>query len=335
MNVINCIIIIVSSLALIFSSGKDKTFNIERSKLLKAILPYGIILGHISAYNTDVFNIGIVGSFIVGVFFFISAYGLECKRESSNISIKKIWRRIVKLLLPLVIPIILYVCILTLKKCDATLIVSENLRSYQLILPFTWFVIILAIFYTLFYILSSIRRITNTWFFVILLISVCVFSVANFILFRDSAYTNFSSLCFPAGVIYRQQESKIIHFLRKKFNYIICFVVLLATGLIVHVNHLLPLTILIWSIMIIVISTLFNVTSNKVLNFFSDISYEVYICQGITFLFIPQHFDKYNPIIHIALTFVMTIVIAILCHFGTWHLKRITSANKWRILKVR
>lgn len=331
MNVINCILILVAVIALIFSSSKDKIFNIQRSKLLKAILPYGIIVGHISAYNTAVFNVAIVGSFIVGVFFFISAYGLECKRQADNIKIGGLWNRIFKLLLPLVVPIILYIDLLILKKCNAELIVTENLRNYQLILPFTWFIIVLAIFYVFFYVLSSIKKITNTWFFIILLISVCVFSVANFILFRESAYTNFSSLCFPAGVLYRQQESNIKHFLRKKVNYIICFVVLLATGLFDHVHYLLPFTILIWSIVIIMLSTLFNVSSNRVLNFFSDISYEVYICQGIAFLFIHQSFDKYNPIVHIALTIILTIVIAILCHFATWYLKRIISAIKWWI----
>lgn len=331
MNIINCILVLVAVIALIFSSSNEKTFNLQRSKLLKALLPYGVILGHISAYNKDVFNIAIVGSFIVGVFFFISAYGLECKRQAETIKIRGFWSRLFKLLLPLVVPIILYVDLLILKKYNSELIVTENLRNYQLILPFTWFIIVLAIFYIFFYIISSIKRIANNWFFIILLISVCVFSVANFILFRDSAYTNFSSLCFPAGVLYRQHETKIKEFLSKKYNYIICFVVLLATGLIDHVHYLLPFTILIWSIVIIMLSTLFNVSSNKVLNFFSNISYEVYICQGITFLFIPQHFNKYNPIVHITLTIILTIVIAFLCHFTTWFLKRVISAVKWWI----
>lgn len=331
MNVINFILIFVATIALLFSSSNDKTFNLQRSKLLKAILPYGIIIGHISAYNINIFNVAIIGSFIVGVFFFISAYGLECKRQAETIKIRGLWSRLFKLLLPLVVPIILYIDLLILRKCNAELIITENLRNYQLILPFTWFIIILAIFYAFFYVISSIKKITNTWFFIILLISVCVFSVANFILFRESAYTNFSSLCFPAGVLYRQHEIKIKEFLSKKVNYIFCFVVLLTTGLFDHVHHLLPLTILIWSIIIIVLTTLFNVTSNRILNFFSDISYEVYICQGITYLFIPQFFDKFNPIVHITLTIILTIVIAILCHFATWYLKRIISALKWWI----
>ncbi len=332
MNAFNCILIFVAVITLIFSSSKDKTFNIQRSKLLKAILPYGIILGHISAYNINVFNVAIVGSFIVGVFFFISAYGLECKRQAENIKIGGLLSRLFKLLLPLVVPIFLYIDLLVLNKYNAELIITENLRNYQLILPFTWFIIILAIFYAFFYVISSIKKITNTWFFIILLISVCVFSVANFILFRESAYTNFSSLCFPAGVLYRQHETKIKEFLSKKVNYIICFVVLLATGLFDHVHYLLPFTILIWSIVIIMLSTLFNVSNNRVLNFFSDISYEVYICQGITYLFIPQRFDNFSPITHIALTIILTIVIAILCHFATWYLKRVISAIKWWIL---
>ncbi|MBR5118177.1 MAG: acyltransferase family protein [Muribaculaceae bacterium] len=329
MSIVNLVIILLSVIALFLSSERDKTFNLQRSKLLKAVLPYGVILGHLSAYNNNVFSIAIVGSFIVGVFFFISAYGLEYKRQNGTLSIQGLWKRIMKLIVPLIIPIIIYIIVLAIKGQNALLIVYENLTTYQFILPFTWFVIILAIFYAFFYLLSAIHQISENHFFILLTICVCCFSIANFLIFRDSAYTNFSSLCFPAGVFYRQHEAKIEQFLCKRINYILCLLILFLTSFVVTIHNLLPFTILIWSIIIIMLSTLINVKVSKLLSFFSKISYEVYVCQGITYLFIPQHFDNYSPIWHILLTIILTITIATICNFVTNQLRLwITSRNK-------
>lgn len=323
MILINLLILLFAVVALLFFASTDKSFNLQRTMLMKAVLPYGIIMGHISAYNSSVFSIAIVGSFIVGVFFFISAYGLECKRQNGNIALHGLWGRLLKLVIPLIVPIVVYIVALVIRRDDAFLIIIRNVREYQFILPFTWFVIILAIFYAFFYVLSSLHYISDKHFLLLLTLSVCVFSAFNFILFRGSAYTNFSSLCFPAGVFYRQYESKIEQFLNRKTSYLLCFLFFLATGFAASINHLLPVTILVWSILIIMISTLFTVKNNEVLNFFSNISYEVYVCQGIAYLFIPQHFDKYPPVVHILLTIALTIAIAVVCHFVTSPIKRL------------
>lgn len=327
MILINLLILLFAVIALLFFASADKSFNLQRTKLMKAFLPYGVIIGHISAYNTNVFNVAIVGSFIVGVFFFISAYGLECKRQSGSIAIRGLWSRLWKLLIPLIVPIIIYIAVLLIKGQDAWAVVLENLKNYQLILPFTWFVIILAVFYVFFYALSSVYQISDKRFLLLLTLCVCVFSIANFIIFRESAYTNFSSLCFPAGVLYRQYESKIEQFLSRKTSYLLCFLVFLATGFAASINHLLPVTILVWSILIIMFSTLFSVKKNKVLNFFSKISYEVYVCQGIAYLYIPQHFDKYPPVLHIVLTIALTMAIAVVCYSVTSQIKNLASAR--------
>lgn len=323
MILINILILLFAVVALLFFASADLAFNIQRSKFLKAILPYGIIIGHISTYNTNVFSVAIVGSFIVGVFFFISAYGLECKRQNGDIALHGLRGRLLKLFVPLIVPIVVYIVALAIRGDDAFQIIIRNMKEYQFILPFTWFIIILAIFYVFFYVLSSLHHINDKHFLLLLSLSVCVFSVTNFILFRGSAYTNFSSLCFPAGVFYRQYEPKIEQFLSRKTSYLLCFLVFLATGFAASINHLLPVTILVWSILIIMFSTLFSVKKNKVLNFFSNISYEVYVCQGIAYLFIPQHFDKYPPVVHILLTIALTIVIAVVCHFLSSPIKRL------------
>lgn len=323
MIIVNVILAIIAVIALLFATGDNRLFDMNRSKFLKAILPYGVILGHISAFNTQAFNVAIIGSFIVGVFFFISAYGLETKRMDGLITFGGLGGRIAKLLFPLLIPMLLYVAILFFQDKDVWQIVLENLKAYQLVLPFTWFVIVLSVFYVFFYAASSLTPISNDRFLGVVAIAVCVFSVANFFLFRETAaYTNFSSLCFPAGIFYKQHERQIILFLRRKSHYLICLVLLLATGFLARINYLLPLTILIWSVLVIMLITIVEVKGGAVLIFFSKISYEVYVCQGITFLFLPPRFVKLPGLIHVICIFAITFLIAAACHYLSQFVRR-------------
>ena len=319
MIIVNILIFSLAVISLLVTTGDNKTFDINRSKFLKAVLPYGVILGHISAFNTQVFNVAIIGSFIVGVFFFISAYGLETKRLHGLILFNGLSARLSKLLLPLLIPALIYAAILYYQDKNVWQIILENLKAYQLVLPFTWFVIVLSVFYAIFYIASAFFDSTsNGRFLGFLTISICVFSAINFILFRETAaYTNFSSLCFPAGVFYKQHERQIVLFLQQKSHYLICLVLLLATGFLARINYLLPLTILIWSVLIIMLVTLINVKGGSILDFFSSISYEVYVCQGITFLFVSPRFGELPGMLHVIYIFVLTILIATVCHYLT------------------
>lgn len=322
MIIVNAILAIIAVIALLFATGDNRFFDINRSKFLKAILPYGVILGHISAFNTQIFNVAIIGSFIVGVFFFISAYGLETKRQHGLIVFNRLGDRLSKLLLPLLIPALIYAAILFYLDKNVWQIILENLKAYQLVLPFTWFVIVLSVFYAIFYTASSLSSISNGRFLGVLTIAVCVFSVANFFLFRETAaYTNFSSLCFPAGVFYKQYERQIVIFLQQKSHYLICLLLLLVTGFLARINYLLPLTILIWSVLIIMLVTLLSVKGGPILDFFSSISYEVYVCQGITFLFLSPRFGELPGMLHVACIFVLTILIAIVCHYSTRFIK--------------
>lgn len=328
MLLVNVIISFFVIIALLFVSPSSKKFDINKSKFLKAILPYGVILGHISAYNTSQFSIAKIGPFIVGVFFFISAYGLECKRQSGEISFSGIWNRLYKILIPLIIPILLYVICLYFKGDNIYEILFENIKNYQLILPFTWFIIILCVFYFIFYLFSSISNQSNGRFLLFTFITVCVFSVINFLLFRKTAaYTNFSCLCFPAGIFYKQYEKHIIYFLEQKMHYIFLILLFLMTGIVTNFNYLLPITILVWSMLIIVLSTIINVQESKLLNFFSQISYEVYVCQGITFLYLPPKFENIPGLIHILITFFLTIIIAMFCHYSTGVLKKFITIS--------
>lgn len=53
-------------------------------------------------------------------------------------------------------------------------------------------------------------------------------------------------------------------------------------------------------------------SETRLAKFLSEISYEVYVCQGITFLLVPKSM-KENIGLYIAVVFILTIMIAYLC----------------------
>lgn len=92
------------------SKNKDKefTFSIEKTELLKAILPFFIVLGHCSLTYAVFMDFSKTGAFVVSLFFFMSGYGLEKKRLNSTVDNNYIVNRIKSILIPGVIPASIY-----------------------------------------------------------------------------------------------------------------------------------------------------------------------------------------------------------------------------------
>ena len=125
-------------------------FSKDKTLILKAFLPFLILIHHLWMF--DDFNQ--VGIYVVAMFFFISGYGLQYKREVDSISIKTFFHSIRKLLIPLIIPSICYVLLLILYKEIGMEDLYTELAGYKIILPYTWFVVSLIILYCFFYSLS-------------------------------------------------------------------------------------------------------------------------------------------------------------------------------------
>lgn len=84
------------------SLSGGQTFSYSKTNLLKATLPFIIIFGHIYQHTGYGSDFKVSGIYCVALFFFISGYGLEKK---SDINLKYITTRIVKVLLPLLVPV--------------------------------------------------------------------------------------------------------------------------------------------------------------------------------------------------------------------------------------
>lgn len=100
-------------LLLVLFNDEKGTQTIEKSNILKAFFPYMIILHHVSHLTGRIGDFYGAGPYGVGVFFFISGYGLEYKRTHGNLDFRSYVKRIKNVLLPLIIPVSIYLILLS------------------------------------------------------------------------------------------------------------------------------------------------------------------------------------------------------------------------------
>lgn len=144
-------IITISLFTALFLIGKRRTeapsFSIERTNALKAVLPFIIILGHCSLIFGGCSDFAKTGALIVAIFFFISGYGLQVKCENKKMNASYIRGRIIKLLLPILFPAMIYALLLYHIDKDGFMTFYTNFKSWNILLPFTWFVTKLMLLY--------------------------------------------------------------------------------------------------------------------------------------------------------------------------------------------
>lgn len=271
-----------------FFSKETDVLNKEKTSVLKGVMAVIIVLHHISLQGIE-----ILGQFfswgapIVSVFFFISGYGLgvsffvKGKRYLSDFIKHRIIRN---LLLPFILAWALYRIINWGALPDVITEVMELLFTGITLLPHSWYVYAILLFYMFFYISC---KMIGKYFTVII-----AFWVIAYIVICDNAGFDrcwyISSLAFPTGVFVGKYINSLKEFISTGVRYFI-FVPLsfFLIGLLVYSENeilymfvyiLIPIMIT----MICIKIKLEELYRFKLVNFLSRISYEIYLCQGIS-----------------------------------------------------
>ena len=124
------------------------------SIFLKGILPLFILIHHIGLNSGSFKDFNLVGEYCVGLFFFISGYGLEYIRNGHKNKLLYLFQRLKKLFIPLIIPSLIYIGLLVYigNFC------FKELLEYKIVLPYTWFIVSLSIMYIFYYLITSCVR---------------------------------------------------------------------------------------------------------------------------------------------------------------------------------
>ena len=302
--------ILIIVIALLGAKKTTPCFDKSNSALLKAILPFFIILHHVVKMP----EFQTLGTYVVALFFFMSGYGLEYKRTGTSVySIGEIGSRITKLITPIVVPLILYVVLRWCTEEVSFKFIVDSLRSYELILPYSWFVLTLLQLYLIFYIVNNLcQKAAVCHRFPIVILAVITFYIAVLFVCRVQSTYYCSLYGFVVGIFYKDFEPRVPQIKRIA---LIGVILLLLSQLIIELHP--PMTMFYNSwIYTIACALVFSAISlrNKIVDFFSEISYEIYLCQGISIYSLRCVGITNDTLGGVILIILISVILALVCH---------------------
>lgn len=306
----------------------------KNMKSIRGILALLIVICHTFYYLKIHSSIKIVdfllqsligsGYLAVGVFFFISGYGIMYGYLNKRYYLDKfLSNRIIKILIPFIVTNILYilgkVCIGNKYSFKEILVSFFNCS----IMPNSWYMIVILIFYTTWYIIFCKYNKKTA----IILISVFVFSymiLAYMIELGKWWYV--SCAPFVIGIVWCNYCNLIFNFFRKnyfkvlpilislfcisyKFSIIISYLINKNITTIIEVLTYILSTITFSIILIMLLMKL--KFDNHILNFYGDISLELYLIHNLVIIILGR-FGINNNFIFTILVFILSTILAIL-----------------------
>ena len=271
----------------------DGYLDIKTCKTVRAVMAVLIILHHISqyAYFGPIFNMIFeqIGSTATVIFFFYSGYGvmtgLVNKENYMGSFLKK---RMLSVGIPFLIAnVIHFLCLKAVGLSGELLSALKELRIEEVLIPNSWFVIMLMMMYIAFYVSFGVIKSRKYG------IEICAAMIMTVGLllcgsgFREYWYS--SLLAFVFGMFYADHGDRLRKLLSGKklpvfFSCGAIFVLLTVMAKMVSYNYLVMIIRNLRSIaaclIILLLSSLIR-QRNRVLEHVGDISYEIFLYHGI------------------------------------------------------
>ena len=269
----------------------EKLLTKNNSTSLKGMAAFFIMLGHIginTAYPV-LFPFRKAGFLWVGLFFFLSGYGLMYSHLNKPDYVKKAFlKRIIAVIVPTyLVYLIFQVIIWTILKTPAgywTNIINRFVIYF--VQDTNWFIPEILVFYVLFFILFRLfnSKIANVVLWIIT-IGFIIFAFIRRDIFSNPWYG--SSLCFPLGITYALYEDKMQEFINNKsihklfimaFIIVVCTVMFFVLGNDNVVGNLVARNIASMSFCFValIVASLVNL-DNAVMKILGEISFEIFL----------------------------------------------------------
>ena len=206
---------------------------------------------------------------------------------------------------------------------DVVGVIRRSLSDWCIVLPYTWFILNLLIFYVVYYCIAQYINCTKM-FLTAMAIALLIISVL-LMLFDGTSAHYASNFAFLAGIAYCHVEGNIINtFSTKKAVFVMMSIVVVATYFATHPFRLSSS----WNVPIYSIAVIALVTrmkfKNKGIDIVSQYSYELYICQSIAFMILNKFFVLSNWT-YIILALPLCFIVAVVCHQATKSLQQIVT----------
>lgn len=262
--------------------GNITPYTKGKVAFFKALLPFMVLLHHYSL-RTDFLpifkNLGIS---IVACFFMMSGYGLMTSylKKRDTYMEHFLSHRFKAVLIPYIVTLVLCVVCMALEKGYSIFDYFSNIPFEQYV-PNTWFVWVLICGYVAFKLIFSCNISIRMKIIVFTAVSLCYFAIC--ILEGVPVYWYYSSPAILVGLLWRYKEKAIMEIISKHV-YLFPVMAILAYVML-NLLHMNIINILVISVCLLFIWVAYvydeRWLNNKVTNFLSGISYEVYLCHGI------------------------------------------------------
>ena len=322
------LIILVLFASLLFSGihlrrdNEKDIFSIDSSQSLRGLSAIEITLGHIGIATQSIFLFPNrkAGILFVGIFFFLSGYGLIYSLKNKENYISNFFRkRFFKIFLPAytVYMIVLFIKLFILQIPFEKDEIVKYIIGYHFADGANWYIVELIVMYALFQICYKYFQIHYANY--ILLTISLLFVLGAFAAGLDNPWYG-STLCFNIGLFYGEYKEKINDFFWKNFwiKNIFCMGIMLA-GILgffledksfwgnVLFRSIASTFWILW-----LISSLQRINfSSKLCNFLGSFSYEIYLIHPVVILLLS---GITQPFIFSVLCLAITIMIAWLYH---------------------
>lgn len=287
------------------------TFNKEHVSTLKGVMAISIVAFHLS-YQTDdwLFMFSSWGAPIVSMFYFISGYGLVFNyRAKGNEYLSHFFKH--RILESLILPFLLVWIVNRIVSGNISMSLLDELIKLlmygETTLPYSWYVSSIFLFYILFYVIAAKRN-------VIIISFLCIFLyIVLTVLLSYERCWYISALAFPLGIFYCKYEERICALWNVPVKYYVTvpLCLLLTSVCVISKNEFCYLFAYMFIPIIIVCLCAKIQIHNRNMQWISNVSYEIYLCQGVSmtllrgnYLFVKSDF------LYIIATFVLTLFMA-------------------------
>ena len=325
--------IIIAILFLVGLKSQDfRPFDKDKVVVLKPFLALGIVLSHLSSYSIYLHDFQRWGPLIVGIFFFISGYGLSYSLHYKVGYIRNFFlHRIAKALLLPYMGALLFYFVLNGNWSDYSFFDHISRSSGPSLIPNDWFIFALVYCYMVFWIGAECKA---------PLLRRTVLFAGPLLLVVFTAGMGYGrnwwvcTMAFAVGAFYQNWESAILRIISNRKGYIasnfacfLLFAVLIACSALfgniistILAYSLLPL----WVVAILVPLDCSKAAKNRIVFFGGTISYEVYLVHGIVMNYLNRH-TSLDSMAFAVVTLITSFIVAVLLKYMVSFVGRITE----------
>lgn len=313
----------------------NKALSYESTTVIKGICSLEIMIGHIGLELSNeliLYPFRKAGVLIVGMFFFLSGYGLMYSLKNKNNYLKQfIKKRLLIILLPVGLVCTISLVVHLILARNGTINFSDIFM--QVVSSINWFVWEIIVYYLLFYLLFKKFSITIAQRMILLITIFLIFLC--YICGMENPWYG-SNLCFPLGILIANNQELFEKWSKKnkfiKTTFLIC---LLFISIVLF--YILPDHNIIGSIIgrniaavcftIFVIIILFKIKiGNKLTKYLGSISFEIFLIHPLVIYFF------HSSIINIKSNLLYAWLVIIISLFLSCLIKQIDQRLKSNIL---